>query len=195
MFEDEGAHGVGVTLGANSKLSGGGAHLSAHLGTVRIMTVAALYESDIDAMAIRPGEFRPLRGMASIAQLRLRFHQQKVDVLGAVRTMAVGASDTIREMFGPGKVLRLQAGLVTLGADRCSLGRTEGFEANDLCDVAAALHMRLPGTMAGLAPVLVAFEQRGVRSIGEVLVPDILVAGLANVGFSVLARRGARQRG
>ena len=67
--------------------------------------------------------------------------------------------------------------------------RTECLEANDLRDVAAAVNVRLRRAMAGLASVLVALEQRRVRSVRKVLVPNFLVARLANFGFSVLARR------
>ena len=47
--------------------------------------------------------------------------------------------------------------------------------------------MGLAGTMAALASVLVALQQRGMRSAGKVLLPDFLMAGFADVGFGVLA--------
>ena len=174
MFEDEGPHGVGVALCAHRELPRGGAHLVARLRPVRVMTVAALYESDIDAVPVRPGELSPLRGVASVAQVRLRLLQHEIDISRTVRAMAGRAADAIRQMFGLGKVLRFQAGLVTFRADCGRLRRTQGLKANDLGDVAATVHVGLPRTMTTLASVLVPFKQRGVRSAGKVLVPHFL---------------------
>ena len=53
--------------------------------------------------------------------------------------------------------------------------------------------MCLPGPMTGLAPMLSAFEQCGVRSAGEVFLPNFLVTGLADVGLGVLSRCRTRQ--
>jgi hypothetical protein len=156
VFEDERPHGVSVALGADRELTRRGTHLMTHLCPVRIMTIAALYQPAIDAMAIRPGELGSLCGVASEAQISLGFYQQKIDILGPVGAMAGSATDAIGEVLGLGKVLRLQAGLVTLGADRRRLRRTQGLKANDLGDVAAAVNMSLPRTMTSLTSMLVA---------------------------------------
>jgi hypothetical protein len=68
---------------------------------------------------------------------------------------------------------------------------TQRLEANDLGDIASAVNMCLRRTVTSLATMLVAFQQRGVWSIGEVLVPDILVASLADISLGVLAARRA----
>ena len=109
VFKDERPHGVGVALGADRELTRGSAHLAAGLRPMRIMAVAALDESDIDAVTIRPGKFGLLGGMASIAQCRLWLFQHEVDILGAVRAVAGSAADAIRQVFRLGEVLRLQA--------------------------------------------------------------------------------------
>ena len=173
------------------------AHLVAVLCAVRIMAIAALNQPDIHAMAIRPRELRLLRGVASVAQLGLRLHQHEIHVGGLVRAVAGGATDAAGQVLRLGEVLRLQAGLVTLGADRRSLCRAQRLEANDLGDVAAAVNVRLGGTVAGLASVLVALKQRRMRSAGEVLVPDLLVAGLADVILRILpsGRKGQHSGG
>ena len=106
--------------------------------------------------------------------------------------MTTGAADTVRKVFGLGKILRLQAGLMAFGADRRGLGWAQFLEADDLRDIAATINMGLCRTMTSLAPVLVTFEQRGMGSVGKVLVPYILVARLANVDGGVLVRRAAR---
>src|SRR5208283_6038620 len=195
VFEDERPHGVGVTFGADGELTGGSAHLVAHLCSVRIMTIAALYEPDIDAVPIRPGELGFLCSMAPIAQGGLRLHQQEIDIGGAVRTVTIRAADAIRQVFGLRKVCGFQAGLVTLRADRCGFDRTQLLKANDLGEVPAAVHVGLRRTVTALASMLVAFEQRRMRSISKVLVPNLLMARLANVSFGVLACSRAGQRG
>jgi len=84
---------------------------------------------------------------------------------------------------------------VTSGAYLRGLGWTQIFEADDLGDVAAAINMGLRGAVTALASVLVPFQQRSVRSTGKMLLPNFLVAGLADVSLGVLATRGTGQRG
>jgi len=69
------------------------------------------------------------------------------------------ATDAVRQVLGFGEVLGLQAGLMALGADGDSLSRSQSFEADDFTDIATAVHMRLPRTVAGLASMLRAFEE------------------------------------
>src|SRR5271165_105706 len=195
VLEDERPHGVSVALGAHRELTSRGTHLVADFRPVRVMAVTALYEPDIDAVTIGPGELRLLRSMASKAQLRLRLLQHEVDISGTVRAVAGGATEAVCQVLGLGKVLRLQAGLMTSGADRSGLGRTQRFEADDLGDVAAAINMGLTGAVTALASVLAALQQRGVRSARKVFLPDFLVAGFADVGFGVRAARRARESG
>ncbi len=187
MLKDERAHSVGVALGADCKLTGGGAHLAAHLGPMGIMTVAALYEPDIDPMAIRPGELSPLRTVTSVTQLGLRFDEEEIDILRAVRTVTVGASDAAGEVFGVGKVLRFQTGLVTFRADRRRIRWTQLLKANDLGRVATTVNVRLPGSVTSLASMLVALEQRCMWCARKMLVPHFLVARLANFCVGVWA--------
>lgn len=156
VLEDEWTHGVGVALGADRELAGCGSHLVAHLRPMWIVAVAALDESGVNAVAVGPREFRLLGGMASIAQFRLLFHQQEVNVGRFVRTVTRRATDAVRQVRRLGKVLRLQAGLVALRTDGCGLRRTQLLEANDLGGVAAAFHMRLRWAVAALASMLIA---------------------------------------
>jgi hypothetical protein len=96
VLENERPHGVRMALRANRKLTGGSPHLMTGLGAVRIVAVAALDESDVNAMPVRPGEFRLLRGMAAEAQGSLRFYQEKIDLGGIVGTVTGGTADAIR---------------------------------------------------------------------------------------------------
>ena len=95
-------------------------------------------------------------------------------------------------MFRVGEVLRFQTRLVALRADRRRLGGTQSLETNDLGGVAAALNVGLCGTVTSLAAMLVALKQRGMWRPREVLVPDFLVAGLANLGVCVLTATSIR---
>ena len=74
MLEDEGPHGVGVALSADRELASSGANLVTCLCPVRIVAVAALHESDVNAVAIRTREFSLLRSMTAEAEFSLRLH-------------------------------------------------------------------------------------------------------------------------
>ncbi len=112
-----------------------------------------------------------------------------------MRTVTVRATDAAGQVFGLGKILRLQAGLMTFRADRCRFGWTQLFKANNFGGITAALNVGLRGAVTSLTTVLIAFQQRRMRSSREVLVPDFLVAGLASVGLGVLGGGRAGERG
>lgn len=84
---------------------------------------------------------------------------------------------------------------MTLQADRRRLGRAQGFEANDLCDIAPAIDMGLARTVAGLTSVLIAFKECRVRGSGKMLFPDVLVASFADIVCGVLSPGWAGKRG
>jgi len=158
VLENERAHGVGMALGADGELSGSSADLVSDLRAVWIVAVAALHESDINAMAIGAGELGLLRGVAAVAQLRLRLHQHEIHITRLVWTVAGGATDAAGKMSGLGKVLCFKTGLVAFGTDSRRLCRSQRFKPNDLGDIAAAVNMRLARAVTALASVLIAFE-------------------------------------
>jgi len=98
-------------------------------------------------------------------------------------------------MLRLGEVLRLQARLVARRTDRSSLCRSQSLEADDLRDIATALDMRLRGAVAGLASVLVTLKQHRMRRAGKVFLPNLLVAGLADLGVSILRTTGLKEGG
>jgi len=196
VLKDERAHGVGVALGADGELSGGGANLVSSLGSVRIVAVAALNQPDIDAMAIGACELGALRGVTAIAEFRLRLDQQEIHVSRFVRAVAGGATDAVGQVFRLGEVLRLRARLMALGADGRSLRRAQGFEADDLRDIAPAVNVRLRRAVTSLASVLVALQQCRMRRVEEVLGPNFFVTGLADIIIGVdSARLPGREAG
>jgi len=84
---------------------------------------------------------------------------------------------------------------MALCANGRGFGRTQVLEADDLGYIAAAIHVRLAWTVARLAAMLVAFQKRRVGRTGKVLVPDFLVAGLANIRVRITGRLGIRNQG
>ena len=109
VLKDEWPHSIGVALGANRKLAGGRADLTAALGPVRVVTVTALNQPYVHAMAVRPGKLRLLRSMTAIAKLGLRLHEHEIHIGGFVWIMAARAGHTAGQMLGLGEILRFQA--------------------------------------------------------------------------------------
>ena len=94
MLKDEWPHGVGVALGANRKLSGRRADLTAALGAVRVMAVTALNQAHFHTMAIWPCKLRLLRRVAAQAKLRLRLHEHEVNIGRFMWAVAAGATNS-----------------------------------------------------------------------------------------------------
>ena len=97
-------------------------------------------------------------------------------------------------MLGLGKILRFQARLMALRANRSGLRRSQGLKPDDLAGIAAAFDVRLRRTMTRLAAMLIALQQRRMRSVCEVFLPDFLMTRLADVGLGILSTRRTRQR-
>ncbi len=71
MLEDERPHGFGVAVSANRELACGRAELTSNKTAVRVVTVTALNQTDIDTVTVRPGEFSLLCCVTAIAQQSL----------------------------------------------------------------------------------------------------------------------------
>jgi len=95
VLENERPHRIRMALRANRKLPSGSSHLVTGLSAVRIVAVAALDESNVYPVPVRSRKFRLLRGMAAVAQGRLRFCQHKVHVGGAVGTVTRSTAHAI----------------------------------------------------------------------------------------------------
>jgi len=68
------------------------------------------------------------------------------------------------------------------------------LEANDLCHISAALYVRGPGTVTGLAAMTVVQGGLEVGCVLEVFLVQVFVAGLANIYPNVLPRLLGRRR-
>jgi len=88
MLKHKRAHGVSVAFDTDGELSGRGADLMTDLRAVRIVAIATLHQSDIDAVTVRASELCLLRSMAPKTQFRLRFRQHEIYIAGLVWTMA-----------------------------------------------------------------------------------------------------------
>ena len=71
VLEDEGPHSFRVAIRADGELAGSSAQLTTDKTPMRVMTVAALDQTYVDAMAVRAVELRFLRGMAAVAEKSL----------------------------------------------------------------------------------------------------------------------------
>jgi len=159
MLEDEGSHRVGMALGADGELAGGGAHLVANLASMRIVAIAALDQPNVYAMPEGSSELGFLRSVAAIAELSLRLHQHEVHVGGFVGAVTGSATDPVGHMSRLREVLRFQARLVAFRADGGGLGRCQSLKPDDLGDIPTAVNMRLARPMTTLAAVLIALQQ------------------------------------
>ena len=71
VLEDEGPHSFRVAIRTDGELAGSSAQLTTDKTPMRVMTVAALDQTYVDAMAVRAVELRFLRGMAAVAEKSL----------------------------------------------------------------------------------------------------------------------------
>ena len=110
-------------------------------------------------------------------------------------TVTRSATQAVGQVLGLGEILRLQTGLMALGANRSRLRGTQGLEPNDLGGIATTVYVGLRRTMTRLASMLVALKQCRMRSIGEVLVPDFLVTRFADVIVRILGSTRSWERG
>jgi len=117
VLKHKGSHGVGVALCTDRELSCRSTNLMPRLCTVGIVAVAALNQSHLDPMSVRPGELGFLRSVASEAEVLLRFDQHEIYVGGFMRTVARCATEAVRHVHRFGEVLCFQTGLMALGAD------------------------------------------------------------------------------
>ena len=86
---------VGMALHASGISAGQSLGLAERGGAVNVVAVAAMNQSFVYAMVIRPGKLSFGRGMARIALHRFLLNQQVLWLFRVVRRMAVKATDII----------------------------------------------------------------------------------------------------
>ena len=116
MFESKRSHRLGMAIRADWELAGSGPQLMLHKSSVWVMAIAALHQSHVHAMAIRPAELCLLCRVTAVAQQGLLGLQQIIRLSRMMRRVAPKASHSVSQVDGAAEIHVLQAGLVTLQA-------------------------------------------------------------------------------
>ena len=124
MYKRAGFFGMALETGCIT--GGSGAQLPGLKSAMRIVAIAALHHSFVDAMMKRTIELLFGLQMAAVAELWLLLPHQELGFLGMVRGMAVDAAHIVLQVRGTGKIavlfsvaVAIQATLAgRLGGDR-----------------------------------------------------------------------------
>jgi hypothetical protein len=100
VLEDERSLLIGVTLEADGVLRGIRTHLLGLHRAVYVVAIAALDQAFVHSMMEGHVELSLLLEMASVAELGLRFLEQKLARLRMVRRVARGAADVVLGVLG-----------------------------------------------------------------------------------------------
>jgi hypothetical protein len=188
VLVNEGTLLVGVALVANGVASGRGAHLAQLRGAMHVVTIAALHQAFIYAMAVGTGEVGTGRSMAAVAQIGLGLDEQVLRLFGMVGTVAVEATHIVAGVRGGAKVA-LRVGLaVAPQTALAGFGARQIREADDFRFVAAARYVFRARTVAGFASVAVLLGGLKMGRAFKLLLVDVFMARQANVRTGVLRR-------
>lgn len=184
---------IGVAGEADGILRGRSAHLLRPNCTVHVVTIRALDEPLVHTMVEGHFELGLFSQMARVAELRLCFHQQELFGLRMVRRVAGDAADIVSRVDRVDRIHMLRAtGVATQAAiDNRFCGNV--LECEDLGDIAAAIDVRLAGTMASFAALLgwaAQFVERGfpVRGLFPSSI-NVVVARFAGFRSNIFRRR------
>ena len=167
-----------------------GPHLLRSNRAVHVVAVRALNQAFIHAMVKRHLELGLLLQMACVAELRLRFHQEKLFGLRMVRRVARDATDGVLAVYRVDGVHVLSAAGMAGQTTRVDFLRRSILKYKDLGFVAAAGHVIGARTVATFATLFrrTALRVEGRLPVGRFLptVVDFLVTGLAGLGAQIL---------
>lgn len=148
MLEGERSLLLGVARETDGVLRGRCAELPRPGGVMRTVTTRAREQPLVHSVMRGAIEIRPNVLMAAVTELRLRDFQQTLRRRRLMGRMAVGAPEIVDGVRGTREVAVLVAELVAVETDARPLALGDGGEADDVGLVAAALHVRLSGSMA-----------------------------------------------
>ena len=154
--------------------------------SMNVVAVAALDKTFVYSMVIRLGEVGFGGGMTPVTEIGLRPCKQVRGILGMMRRVAVQAANIVARVRGCGEVSLLMLFTVATQALRARILLRHRREANDLGHVPTALDVRGSGTVTGFAAMSIAQGGLEVWGVFEVLLVQVLVAGLAGVNTNVL---------
>jgi len=193
VFEDEGTRFVCVAAEANLVLGGGRAKLARQESTMRIMAIAASHKAFVHAMVNGFGELRLNFKMAAVAEHWLCHGQKSSFYFGMVRRMTVNAAYVVLQVLGAQKVCVLFSEFMAAQAAFAGLFAREGFETDDLSNVAASFGVRFAWAVACFTSLILhatVIEHRlPVRAV-VVCLGDIVVAASAGIVTGVKGRIG-----
>jgi len=181
MLENERTRCLGVALGADLVLVGGGLELLALERTMRIMTVAAFHQSLIHPVMEGLGKRRLYVRVAAIAELWLRYLKQSRFTFESMHAVAISATH-IRLAMGGTLEIGMRPGVAFQARSVYELRRRLA-ELKNLRYVAAAVDVRLARPVAAFASDSLAamHERKMSMGIGLKFLGQIAVAGLASL--------------
>src|SRR5215469_4427462 len=193
VLVDKGSLFIRMAFVANLVIAVSAAELACQKASMRVVAVAALEQSFVDAMMKWPGELGPDIQMAAIAEIWSSFLQQELLLFGVVRVVAIGATYAALQVSRTSIVVVLLAVLVAIEAARADLRGGRILKCEDLRFIATAVHMSLAGPVTRFATLpfgsRVSIELSGhgghkMRSVFEAF-GDFVMAGFACIGPDV----------
>jgi hypothetical protein len=155
-------------------------------GAMRVMAVAAVQQALIYTVVIRLGKIGFCCSVTAVALFRLFLDQEVLGSFGVVRRMTIKTTNIIAGVGGIGEMpLFVLCGMATETSGIGFLAR-KIFEADDLGNVSAALHMRLTWAMARFAAVPISQRSFEVRSVLKTFFIHRFMACLTSVTAGVL---------
>ena len=157
-----------------------------------VMAVAALDETFVYSMVIRLCEVSFRGRMTSIAEIGLRWNEEMLRLFGVMRRVAVQAPNIVARVRRRGEVPLLVLFTVAAQATGVGILLRHRLEADNLGHIPAAFHVGGSGTVTGLATVPVLQSGLEMGSVFEVLLVQVLVAGLAGINYRRIALSPSR---
>lgn len=188
MFKDKWTRLFRVAGEADLVLRRGGTQLPGQETTMRVVAIRACQQAFIDAMVNRSGELRFYFSVAPVTEHRLGRHQQCAFHCGMMRRVAVNAAYVVLQVLRSQEVRVFFTELMAAQAAFARFLARQRAEPDDLRDIAAALNVRLAGSVTCLAPLILdttmVKQSLPMRAV-IVGFRDLIVAGTARVGACI----------
>lgn len=148
MFVNKGTTGISVALYADRIPAGLGFDLAKGSCAVNVVAVAAMNESLIYAMVVRPGKLGLCRGMARIALRGLLLDEKMLWLPGVVGRVAVKTTHSVAGVGGAGEMPLFQVFAMTTETARTGFLARQTLETDDFGGIASARHVFRSGPVA-----------------------------------------------
>jgi len=141
----------GMALVADRVIAVSTAKLVGQETAMRVVAIRALNQAFIDPVMKGSCELRAHIQVTAVTQLRCRLFQQKLAFFCVVGIVAIDARNPALQVRRPPIIVVLRTVLVAIEATRTDLCRRSVLKGENLALVAAAIHMGLAWSVAGLA--------------------------------------------